>query len=60
MRAKPMTGVVTDHGEGAGWHPGDQVFKVVDMLARSSPRSAASHSPAMAGASRSGRIRPSA
>lgn len=33
MRAEQLTPVVTEHGEGAGWHPHEQVFKVVDLLA---------------------------
>jgi sugar lactone lactonase YvrE len=32
MRAEQLTEVVTYHGEGAGWHPAEQAFKVVDML----------------------------
>lgn len=33
MRAERITDVVSHHGEGAGWHPGEQDFKFVDMLA---------------------------
>lgn len=33
MRADRLTDVVTDHGEGAGWHPDDGVAKVVDVFA---------------------------
>jgi len=33
MRAEQLTPVITGHGEGAGWHPHERVFKVVDLLA---------------------------
>jgi sugar lactone lactonase YvrE len=33
VRAEPLTGVVTDHGEGAGWDPARGVVTVVDLLA---------------------------
>lgn len=33
MRAEQLTPVITGHGEGAGWHPYEGVFKVVDLLA---------------------------
>lgn len=33
MKAEQVTGVVTHHGEGCGWHVGEQAVKFVDMLA---------------------------
>lgn len=32
-KAEQVTDVLTHHGEGCGWHPGEQVVKFVDMLA---------------------------
>jgi sugar lactone lactonase YvrE len=32
-KAEQLTDVLTHHGEGCGWHPGEQVVKFVDMFA---------------------------
>ncbi|TDQ00720.1 SMP-30/gluconolactonase/LRE family protein [Labedaea rhizosphaerae] len=32
-KAQQITDVLTHHGEGCGWHPGEQAVKFVDMLA---------------------------